>query len=98
MKYQNNHKYYDLIKKFGDKTGCYSLLNTSFNRHGIATISSPKQAVEHLLDGTVEILVLNNFIIELEDNRRLQKRFKNEINLSEKSLLIKFEKNFKKTI
>ena len=94
----NNHKYYDLIKKFGDKTGCYSLLNTSFNRHGIATISSPKQAVEHLLDGTVEILVLNDFLIELENNRRLKKRFKNEINLSEKSLLTKFEKNFKKTI
>ena len=74
------------------------MLNTSFNRHGIATISSPKQAVEHLLDGTVEILVLNDFLIELENNRRLKKRFKNEINLSEKSLLTKFEKNFKKTI
>ena len=45
-----------------------------------------------------EILVLNDFLIELENNRRLKKRFKNEINLSEKSLLIKFEKNFKKTI
>ena len=94
---KNNHKYHDLIKKFGDKTGCYSILNTSFNRHGIATISSPKQAIEHLLDGTVEILILNNFIIELENNRKLR-NLKNKIDLSEKSLLIKLEKNFKKTI
>lgn len=95
---KNNHKYYDLIKKFGDETGCYVLLNTSFNRHGISTISSPKQAIEHLLDGTVEILILNNFIVELKDNRKIKKNLISEIILTEKSLLKKHEKIFKKKI
>ena len=41
-------------------------MNTSFNRHGIATISSPRQAIEHLLEGCMDFLIISNFIIFLK--------------------------------
>ena len=66
-----NPWFYDLIKIFGDRTGIYSLLNTSFNRHGISTISSPRQAIEHLLAGCIDELVIGDVIIKTDDNRIL---------------------------
>jgi carbamoyltransferase len=71
--------FYDLIKRFGDLTGVYCLLNTSFNRHGIATISSPLQAIEHLLYGVVDVLVLNNYVINLSENRIQMKEDNSEV-------------------
>ncbi len=66
---QHSPEFYDLIQKFGEISNCYALLNTSFNRHGIATIASPKQAIEHLLDGVVDILLIEDFIVYYKDNR-----------------------------
>ena len=45
------------------------LLNTSFNRHGISTISTPRHAIEHLLEGNIDILYLSKFRIKFSDNR-----------------------------
>ena len=56
-------RYYNLIKEFYRFTGVPAILNTSFNRHGIATIQTPRQAIEHLLNGCVEILVIEDFIV-----------------------------------
>ncbi len=81
-----NPSFHDLILKFGKLTGCYSILNTSFNRHGISTISSPYQAVEHLLGGTIEYLIINNFIISLEENRIMKKNKYSKL-INEKKLL-----------
>lgn len=58
-----NPGFYNLINQFYKLTGVPAVLNTSFNRHGIATIVTPRQAIEHLLNGCVEILVIDNFIV-----------------------------------
>lgn len=90
-------EFHDLIKKFGDITGCYSLLNTSFNRHGIATIASPKQAIEHLLDGVIDYLVIDNYLISLKENRLIDR----DINLNyidEKKLLDEMNINIKEKL
>ena len=47
--YQNQNKdYEDLINKFGNITGAYALLNTSFNLHGYPIVNSPDQAINIL--------------------------------------------------
>ncbi len=62
-------KYWNLIDAFMNLTGVPVLLNTSFNRHGISTISTPRQAVEHLLEGCMDYLAIGNFLVEFEKNR-----------------------------
>ena len=70
-------------------------MNTSFNRHGIATISSPRQAIEHLLEGCMDFLIISNFMISFKDNRKSTKISENLIN--EKQNLIKLcENRYKK--
>ena len=59
-----NHKFYNLIEKFGDKSGIYSLLNTSFNRRGEPIVASPEDALATFYWTNIDILVLNNFVIK----------------------------------
>ena len=58
-----NKKYYNLISSFGDLTGIYCLLNTSFNRRGEPIVSSPSDAMATFNWTNIDTLVLNNFII-----------------------------------
>lgn len=64
-----NGKYWDVIESFRKLTGIPLILNTSFNRHGIATISNPRQAVEHLLEGCMDYLVIDDFLVSFSKNR-----------------------------
>lgn len=80
-----NPLYWDLINEFKKLTGIPVLLNTSFNRHGIATISSPRQAIEHLLEGCMDYLAIGDYLISFKDNRKVAKRV--EIIESEELLL-----------
>ena len=61
-----NSKYYDLIVEFERLTRLPLILNTSFNRHGIATIGTPRQAFEHLMNGCFDALAIENYIIFAE--------------------------------
>ena len=61
--------------------GMPPVLNTSFNRHGISTISSPRQAIEHLLEGCMDYLIISNYVISAKDNRNLtEKKLKLTLN------------------
>ena len=64
-----NRRFYEMILKFKELTGIGAVLNTSFNRHGIATISTPRHAVEHLLEGCVDYLAIGNFLVARNKNR-----------------------------
>ena len=66
------HNFWKIIKEFYKLKKIPMVLNTSFNRHGISTISTPRQAIEHLMEGCIEILYINNFKIELSKNRKLK--------------------------
>lgn len=59
----NNPRFHRLIDEFRALTGVPALLNTSFNRHGIPTIASPRQAFEHLASGAVDLLAIESYII-----------------------------------
>lgn len=68
-----NHDFWRLIKSFQDITQIPVVLNTSFNRHGIATISHPRQAIEHLLEGCIDTLIVDHFVVEFRENRLIPK-------------------------
>lgn len=53
-----NPLFFDLIKKFEKNSGIPMLLNTSFNRHNHVIARSPQDALNHLLWGCVEELVI----------------------------------------
>tara|TARA_Y100001970_G_C14256833_1_gene876166 strand:+ start:1106 stop:3040 length:1935 start_codon:yes stop_codon:yes gene_type:complete len=80
-----NPLYWDLINEFKKLTGIPVLLNTSFNRHGIATISTPRQSIEHLLEGCMDYLALGDNLVAFKDNRIVAKR--DEITEPEELLL-----------
>ena len=69
-----NPLYWNLINEFKSLTGVPVLLNTSFNRHGIATISTPRQAVEHLLEGCMDFLSVGRYLVSFAENRLVAER------------------------
>lgn len=58
-----NKRYFDLIKSFGDKTGIYVLLNTSFNVKGEPIVNSPLDALNTFLNCGLDILVLEDYVV-----------------------------------
>jgi carbamoyltransferase len=64
---KQNKRYYGLIKRFGEKTGVYVLLNTSFNLKGEPVVNSPQDALSTFGKSGLDLLVLENYIIRKED-------------------------------
>lgn len=59
-----NPWFYDILKEFKSRTGIGLLLNTSFNRHGLPIVGSPKDAMEHLVNGWVDGVAIGNWYVE----------------------------------
>ena len=70
---KTNPLYWEMINKFKEKTGVPLVLNTSFNRHGIATISTPYQAIHHLLEGCMDYLCIGDYLISFDDVRKVSR-------------------------
>ncbi|OGH04041.1 MAG: hypothetical protein A2W22_00240 [Candidatus Levybacteria bacterium RBG_16_35_11] len=64
---KQNARYYNIIKSFGDKTGVYVLLNTSFNLKGEPIVNSPKDAMNTFRKSGLDILVLEKFVVLKKD-------------------------------
>jgi carbamoyltransferase len=54
--------YYDMIHSFYELTGVPAILNTSFNRHGLPIVETPRDAIEHLTWECVDELAIGPFI------------------------------------
>ena len=78
VKKSMNPKYWNLINEFKLITGLPIILNTSFNRHHIPTISEPRQAIEHLLDGCMDYLAISDYLVSFKDNRIAKEPFRKE--------------------
>lgn len=61
---KNNKIYYDLLCAFYKRTNIPVILNTSFNRHGLPIVNSPKDAIEHLLMDAVDELIIGSYAVE----------------------------------
>ena len=57
---RQNEKLYDLIEKFGEITGIWVLLNTSFNGPGEPIVETPIDAIESFKKNNLDYLVLEN--------------------------------------
>ncbi len=64
---KDNPRYYNLIKRFKQKTGVPVILNTSFNLRGEPIVNSPENAFNTFRRSGMDILVLNNFLINKTD-------------------------------
>ncbi|MFH4969074.1 carbamoyltransferase C-terminal domain-containing protein [Gaetbulibacter sp. M240] len=59
-------KYYDLIKKLGERTGVPVVLNTSFNIQGEPVVESPQDAIRCFFSTGLDYLALGDFLISKE--------------------------------
>ena len=77
-----NPKFYNLIKKFNDLTGCAVLVNTSFNVRGEPIVGSPSDAFKCFMGTDLDILVIENFILNKNNqDSKLKEDYKNKYEL-----------------
>ena len=60
---EQNSEYYDLITEFSKLTGIGSLLNTSYNLHGLPVVNDVADAIHVFENSGLRHLVLNNILI-----------------------------------
>ena len=61
---ETNKRYYDLIKKFKEKTGCPVIVNTSFNVRGEPIVNTPTDAFNCFMGTELDYLVIGNCILD----------------------------------
>tara|TARA_Y100000590_G_C15715465_1_gene1011734 strand:+ start:832 stop:2667 length:1836 start_codon:yes stop_codon:yes gene_type:complete len=77
-----NLKYHKLITEFKNKTGCPSLVNTSFNVRGEPIVNSPEDAFKCFMGTELDNLVIGNcFLEKKEQTIELKKTYKNKYKL-----------------
>ena len=76
---ETNPKYYKLLKKFKEITGCPILVNTSFNVRGEPIVCSVEDSFRCFMGTNLDILVCENFILfKEEQDKKLLKDYKNK--------------------
>ena len=77
-----NKRYYDLISKFKEKTGCPLIVNTSFNVRGEPIVNTPIDAYNCFMGTELDYLIIGDFILDKsEQDPILKKNYKNEFEL-----------------
>jgi len=66
-------RYYRLLKKFYDKTGCPLVVNTSFNVRGEPLVCSPEDAFRCFMGTEIEMLVVGNCVLRKEQQNQALK-------------------------
>ncbi len=71
-----NKKYYDLIKKFKEITGCPILVNTSFNVRGEPIVNTPTDAFNCFMGTELDKLVIGNcYLDKKKQDQSLKKNY-----------------------
>jgi carbamoyltransferase len=79
---ETNNRYYDLISKFKEKTGCPVIVNTSFNVRGEPIVNTPTDAFNCFMGTELDFLVIGNCILDKkEQNLSLKKDYTKEFEL-----------------
>jgi carbamoyltransferase len=77
-----NHRYYDLISKFKEKTGCPVVVNTSFNVRGEPIVNSPTDAFNCFMGTELDYLVIGDCILDKsKQDPNLKKDYTKEFEL-----------------
>ena len=80
---ETNPKFYDLLDKFENLTGCPVLINTSFNVRGEPIVCTPEDAYRCFMRTEMDYLVLENVIL----NKKEQPLWEEEHNWKEEFAL-----------
>ena len=79
---KNNRRYYDLILKFKEKTGCPIIVNTSFNVRGEPIVNTPTEAFNCFMGTELDYLVIGNCILDKKkQDKNLKRDYKSEFEL-----------------
>ena len=70
---KTNPRYYKLIESFKRKTGCPSIINTSFNVRGEPIVRNPQDAYRCFMRTNIDILVLENQILYKSEQPNIEK-------------------------
>lgn len=62
-----NERYYKMINKFFEDTGCPVIINTSFNVRGEPIVCTPEDAYKCFMRTEMDTLVLENFILAKDE-------------------------------
>jgi carbamoyltransferase len=65
-------RYYRLVKRFHEKTGCPVVINTSFNIRGEPIVCTPEHAYRCFMATNMDVLVIENFVLHKELQPRAQ--------------------------
>ena len=77
-----NKRYYDLISKFKEKTGCPVIVNTSFNVRGEPIVNTPTDAFNCFMGTELDYLIIGNCILDKKyQNKNLKKDYSKEFDL-----------------
>ena len=79
---ETNPKYYELLKKFKEITGCPLLVNTSFNIRGEPIVCSVEDAFKCFMGTNLDVLVCENYILfKEEQDKKLKKNYQSNFEL-----------------
>jgi carbamoyltransferase len=62
-------RFYFLLKRFEERTGCPVMINTSFNVRGEPIVCTPEQAYRCFAATNIDALVLERFVVLKDDQR-----------------------------
>jgi carbamoyltransferase len=64
---ERNPRFYGILRKFEEKTGCPVMINTSFNVRGEPIVCTPSDAYRCFLATNMDALVIDRFLLKKED-------------------------------
>ena len=68
----SNERFYKLLLKFEEITGCPNIINTSFNVRGEPIVCSPEDSYNCFMRTEMDILVIENYILNKENQPKFQ--------------------------
>jgi carbamoyltransferase len=69
---ETNPRYYRLISRFKEKTGCSVIVNTSFNVRGEPIVCSPEEAYRCFMRTDMDYLVLEHILLNKNEQPELR--------------------------
>ena len=80
---RNNQRYYRMMRRFYENTGCPMIVNTSFNVRGEPIVCAPEDAYRCFMRTEMDTLVLGDFVLLKEEQPEWKegKDWRNEFEL-----------------
>src|ERR1700720_2536498 len=79
---ETNRRYYALIQRFNERTGCPVIVNTSFNVRGEPIVGTLEDAFRCFMGTDIEVLAIGNCLLRKEDqDPSLRRDYKNAFEL-----------------